>query len=112
MKFQILALAVASLAAGAALAQPPASADLGKVVVRYADLDLTRQQGANVLARRINQAAHAICGPEPRPVSLDEYFRYRTCVNDSAEAAVHEVGSPLVAAAYARDLRPMMLAKR
>jgi hypothetical protein len=33
-------------------------------------------------------------------------------VNDSAEAAVHEVGAPLVIAAYERDLRPMMLAKR
>ncbi len=112
MKFQILALAVVGFVAGAASAQTPALADGGKVVVRYADLDLTREQGASVLARRINQAAHVICGPEPRPVSLDEYFRYRTCVNDSAEAAVHEVGSPLVAAAYERNLRPMMLAKR
>ena len=112
MRFQIFALAVASLAAGAASAQTPASGDVVKVIVRYADLDLTREEGAAVLARRINLAAHAICGSEPRPNDLSAYFRYRSCVNDSAEAAVHEVGAPLVIMAYERDLRPMMLAKR
>ena len=80
--------------------------------MRYSDLDVTREEGAAALARRINQAAHAICGSEPRPNDLSEYFRYRTCVNDSAEAAIHQVGAPLVVAAYERDLRPMMLAKR
>jgi UrcA family protein len=113
MRFQIVALAAAaSLAAGAASAQTPASGDVARVVVRYSDLDVTREEGAAVLARRINQAAHAVCGSEPSPKSLDEYFRYRTCVNDSAETAVHETGAPLVVAAYERDLRPMMLARR
>jgi UrcA family protein len=112
MKFQIFALAVASLAAGAASAQTPVSGDVAKVVVRYADLDITREEGAVVLARRINLAAHAICGSEPTPKDISAFFRYRACVNDSAEAAVHEVGAPLVIAAYERDLRPMMLAKR
>ena len=113
MRFQIFALAVAaSLAAHAASAQTPASDDIARVVVRYSDLDVTREEGAVVLARRINLAAHAICGSEPRPNDLAEYFRYRTCVNDSAEAAIRQVGAPLVTAAYERDLRPMMLAKR
>jgi UrcA family protein len=116
MRFLISALAAASLtvaAAGVAGAQTPTSGDdIAKVVVRYADLDLAREEGATVLARRINVAARAVCGSEPSPKSLHEYFRYRTCVNDSAEAAVHEVGAPLVIAIYERDLRPMMLARR
>lgn len=114
MRFLISALALASLAAaGAACAQTPAAHDDdARVVVRYTDLDLTREEGAAVLARRINVAARAICGAEPRPNDLGEYFRYRTCVNDSAEAAVHEVGAPMVIAIYERDLRPVMLAKR
>ena len=116
MRILISALAIASLtvgAAGVAYAQTPTSgADVAKVVVRYADLDLTREEGATVLARRINLAAHAICGSEPRPNDLGGYFRYRACVNNSAEAAVHEVGAPLVITAYERDVRPTMLARR
>ncbi len=112
MRLQIFALALASLAAAAGAASAQPATDVARVVVRYTDLDLTREEGAAVLARRINVAAHAICGSEPRPNDLAAYFSYRSCVNDSAEAAVHEVGAPLVIAIYERDLRPVMLAGR
>jgi len=116
MRLQIFALAAAAsltAAAGAACAHPAMSGDdVAKVVVRYADLDLTRTEGATVLARRISLAAQALCGAEPRPVDLGAYFRHRACVNDSAEAAIREVGAPLVTAIYERELRPVKLAGR
>jgi UrcA family protein len=113
MKTLAFALAAVCLASGFASAQPPAgpSAD-GAPVLRYAELDLTRERGARVLVGRIKQAAHTFCGPEPRPVSLGEYERYQACVQETAGAAVRRVNAPLVTAVYQGDGERIRLANR
>jgi UrcA family protein len=114
MKTLAFALAAVCLASGFASAHPPArrSAEDGPPVLRYAELDLTREQGARVLVGRIKQAAHAFCGPEPRLVSLGEHRRYAACVEESASAAVRRVNAPLVTAAYWGSDERMRLANR
>ena len=113
MKTLAFALAAVCLASGFASAHSPAgpSAD-GAPVLRYAELDLTRERGARVLVGRIKQAAHTFCGPEPRPVSLGEYQRYRACVQETAGAAVRRVNAPLVTAVYQGDGERIRLAHR
>ena len=114
MKTLAFALSAVCLASGFASAHEPAgrSAETGAPVLRYTELDLTREPGARVLVGRIKQAAHAFCGPEPRPVSLGEYQRYGACVQETAGAAVRRVNAPLVTAVYQGDGERIRLANR
>ncbi|HEV7384894.1 MAG TPA: UrcA family protein [Phenylobacterium sp.] len=114
MKTLAFALAAVCLASGFASAHPPASRSAadGARVLRYAELDLTREQGASVLVGRIKQAAHTFCGPEPRLLSLGEHQRYRACVQETAGAAVKRVNAPLVTAVYQGDAERMRFAAR
>jgi UrcA family protein len=115
MKTAAFALALASLTvAGAAAAQTPTTlaADGRTPVVRYADLDLTREQGARALVGRIAYAAHVFCGPEPRAISLGEYMRYRACVAESTNGVVRRIDSPQVTAVFERELLPQQYAGR
>lgn len=58
----------AALTAGALIAAPAhAAKDEGATVhVRYADLDLSTQEGQGTLERRLDHAAQEVCGIDPR----------------------------------------------
>ena len=57
----------AAFAAGAAMAAPAFAADtMPTVHVRYADLDLSTQEGQDTLNRRLDRAAHEVCGIDRR----------------------------------------------
>jgi UrcA family protein len=116
MKATVLAIVAVGFTAGAALAHTPnrtyGDSSLRKVVVRYSELDLTREQGARVLLGRIHQAALTVCGPEPSHLSIDEYQRYQACVVESTDATIQRVQAPLVTAIYARTPRPQLYAQR
>jgi UrcA family protein len=58
--------AVGALAVAAALIIPTVSqaAETTSMLVSYADLNLASDAGARVLERRIDYAAHAVCGYE------------------------------------------------
>lgn len=56
-----LALAAVAFAASPALAQDAAAP--GRLVVSYADLDLSTARGAATLDRRIRNAVQTACGP-------------------------------------------------
>lgn len=51
-----------ALALSAAAFTLPAAAAEGRVGIRYTDLDLATEHGQQVLARRIDTAARAMCG--------------------------------------------------
>ncbi len=91
MKTLAFALAITCLGAGYASAQPPVSpsgADRGATVLRYSELDLTRERAPGPWSAGTNSPTHAFCGPEPRQISLAEHARYGACVREAADAAV------------------------
>jgi UrcA family protein len=62
-------------------------------VVRYGDLDLSRDSGVATLYSRINSAARAVC--EPLDVMMLRVLRERfDCRQDAIARAVSEVNSP------------------
>jgi UrcA family protein len=67
--------------------------------VRFADLDLSKLDGAAALYRRLNQAAAIVCSPlESR--SLEMAAPYRVCVDHAIAGAVTSVGSPMLSQYY------------
>jgi len=99
-------LTTATLAASPSIAQAPASPE--RVVVSYADLDLSSQAGVAQLNRRILTAVQAACGPEsdadPHGKNLIRECRHR----NFAEAVSQARG----AIALARGNGPAVLAGR
>jgi UrcA family protein len=73
-------------------AQAPGG-EVNKRTLQVADLDVSSPSGAKRLARRINAAAHAVCGQDdgrPRTISdeLDRTtFEYHRCVRDAMARA-------------------------
>ncbi|HEX5007013.1 MAG TPA: UrcA family protein [Hyphomonadaceae bacterium] len=68
--------------------------------VSYADLDLSTNDGARTLLRRIDFAAKRVCGPEPSHSPLQPHLTafYQRCVRDSVDSTVDAIGSPLLSA--------------
>jgi len=64
-------------------------------VVSYADLDLDRQAGTEVLYRRIRLAAREVCGPVDQRV-LPQAMAWRTCVAEAIERAINEIDKPVL----------------
>ena len=79
-----------------------ASSPQANETVAYGDLDLSTADGARTLLRRINVAAHRICGPEPVHSQLQPRLvsYYRDCVADSVDIAVARIGSPALLALH------------
>jgi UrcA family protein len=90
----------------------PASEGGGRIVVRFSELDLTREQGARVLIGRIERAARLVCGPEPSQLSLSEHQAFRGCVTQATFRSVRRVDAPLVTAIYRSDAQRLLLAQR
>ena len=109
MRITIAALAtLATLGLGAA---GPAMAtalrtveqqDVSHHLVRYGDLNLNTEKGADQLYRRLNYAARTVCSDDG-----DMYYysrAYHQCRHNALERAVAQLGQPKVTAIY--DERP------
>lgn len=80
-------------------APTPASDSPKQMLIRYADLDLTRSTGASVLFHRIQKAAEIVCSPlESRDLALHAMFQ--RCVSDAMARAVTQVDRPALSAYY------------
>jgi len=68
------------------------------IAVRYSDLDVSSDEGARALYRRILEAAQRVCDPHSSDVMalLGEHY----CRQQAIERAVHSVGSPRLAALH------------
>jgi UrcA family protein len=67
--------------------------------VRFQDLDLAKMADVTVLYRRLLQAARALCEPRPNPsvtISAQLSAGIATCVDQSMDAAVIRIRSPLL----------------
>jgi len=74
--------------------------EVRREVLRYSDLNLNTEYGADQLLRRIEIAAGHVCGDRMGPRALDEHRFERNCSNIAEEVAVYDVGHPLVIARY------------
>ena len=94
-----------TLGASATLADPPYVAPK-EVTVSYADLDLSKPAGVEVLYGRIKQAARNVCSyldnrqPEHKVL-------WRNCYNDAVANAITAVDRPTLTALH----RPVRTAK-
>jgi len=88
----ILALALGFQSAHAA---PPQTGPA--VVVHFADLDLSRGEGATVLYQRLQGAAETVCAPlDDR--ELARHMRFKACVQSAISTAVAKVDQPALTA--------------
>ena len=71
------------------------------VVVRYADLNLGSEEGAEALYARLSAAASRACGNTPMAWETKARKQYKSCVERKLEKAVGKVGNPKVSAVHA-----------
>jgi UrcA family protein len=80
----------------------PALADgyeLPKATVKFADLNIARAQGAEVLYRRISAAARTVCTPaDTRDLAAKTHSD--ACIARAIADAVTAVGSPMLSDVY------------
>jgi UrcA family protein len=88
--------AAAVLCAGAGIAKAGDAPAPRSVVVKFHDLDLQTEGGAQALYRRIESAAHRVC-PDPDQASLDQKAAAWSCRQQALNHAVEAVNSPHVA---------------
>jgi UrcA family protein len=81
----ICTLALANQAANA-----DAATDARATIVRFADLDLSRTEGAAALYHRLRNAAQSVCAPVDSR-DLASYARFKGCLRSAMEAAVAKV---------------------
>lgn len=81
-----IAIAAAALLGltGAAQAQ---TSDAVSVSVSYADLDLAKSGGREMLERRINLAIDRVCPTRPSPSELAKMKSFRACRNEAWSGA-------------------------
>jgi len=99
---RITALFVSALALSVCAAPGFAQPEPHQIAVRYADLDISRPAGAEVLIDRIRLAARSVCGTQ---ADLRDIARFRTqaaCQHEAMETAIRSVNSPLVAKLYGK----------
>ena len=91
--------------AGAATAQTPEripASQISHEQVVYSDLNLSTQDGARALLKRLDNAAKRVCGAEPSrsPLQPRLVIAYERCVSDAVDASVAQVNAPLVVALH------------
>jgi len=81
----------------------PNGAELRSKLVKVADLDLTRPEGAQTLLGRIRGAAHDVCTPRPSHLAnLSDVEDYDRCMLGAMDGAVARAGNPLLDELYTR----------
>ena len=86
--------AAASSSAGAPSSQF-VSDGVNRYVVRFADLDLSKIDGAAALYSRLRHAAGIVCGSlQSRVLEMD--VQYRACTHDAVTEAVAGIGRPIL----------------
>ena len=99
-----LALAAATLAAAAPVAAQSLD-DTVSISVRYGDLDLGRPAGAEIMLRRIDDAAVQVCGGKPDQRLLDQRAAFEKCRVSTIDRSVAALNAPMVSAAAGRPNR-------
>lgn len=114
MKTLIVCAALVAIAVPAAAAGiHPARQDpeVLQTTVSYADLDLNRPAGADVMIARVRRAAQAVCG-QGLFADLNRTKHTRDCVAAAMDAAFAQVDAPLVTTRFAHKPPAAELAAR
>lgn len=108
-------IVMAAVIAAAALIAAPAAFAAEPVVsvkVATADLNLATDVGNQQLLRRINAAAHNICGVEPDSRQIAYHRLYQQCVSGVVDRTVAESGNNRLMALHTGKPQPAELARR
>jgi UrcA family protein len=90
----VLGFSAAIASANTANTQP-VSYGVNQYTVRFADLDLSKLDGAAALYHRLNQAAALVCSPlESKRLGMAE--QYQLCLSHAVAGAVANVGRPML----------------
>jgi UrcA family protein len=99
-RVRALVLVGCVLGIGSSMAQAVTTTeDVPSVTVQYSALDLTSDDGARILYRRIASAAQAVC-PAADPRDLNGFARSKSCRSEAIARAVRDIHSPRLAALY------------
>ncbi len=103
------AMALSALAACAAIgavgsAHAATAGSPPAIKVRYADLNLSTEQGSIALYGRIVAAAHEVCAADVFR-DLRAAAAAKTCAAEAIARAVRDVNSPMLASVYAARLQ-------
>ena len=81
------------------------------MTVSYSDLNISHQEGAEILLSRIRFAANKVCGgnPDQRDLSAESYNR--ACDKQAMDGAIAAIDSPLVARLYENPGRDTEIAE-
>lgn len=101
----LLAAALATGATAAVAAEP----ERLSVPVKVGDLNIRSEAGAEVALRRIQRAAHAICG-ETDSKQLGRQAMIDACVRDAVNTTVASANSPALAALNGTPVQATTLA--
>lgn len=99
--FQTLSVAALVLAA-VALPATAAETRRAAVEVTYADLNLSSEEGAAALIRRLDQAAKQVCGVDYRQRGFLRRTQ-RACHDQTLTKAIANVDAPMVTQMYAGE---------
>jgi len=78
-------------------AAPPQ--DVPSIVVRFSDLDVSGNEGATALYRRLKGAAETVCAPlDDREVA--RHMAFKACVQRAISTAVAQVNRPALTRYY------------
>jgi UrcA family protein len=72
------------------------------IQVAYAGLDVSQPVGAQLLYRRLQQAAQGVCG-KLDPIDVGAYLRGQQCYDAALQRAVLQVNAPQLLAVYRSD---------
>jgi UrcA family protein len=70
--------------------------------VRFGDLNLQTDSGADALITRLRTAARRVCAPRPRGREVRVMDDYQRCLKGAMDDAVTSISNPAVQAAYER----------
>jgi UrcA family protein len=95
----LMALATGSTLADSTIPKPVNHAP---VTVRYGDLNLATEAGAQVLYKRIRAAALKVCGPAFAYFYPAEWWQWKACYDAAIDVAVKQVNAPALSALHGK----------
>jgi UrcA family protein len=96
----IVAVSFAAALAADSAATHAAEPAVRSIIVRYAELDLSKRQGIEILYERIRGAAKRVCRPDSGALAIHDRASWRDCYQDAIERAVKQVNVPTLTALH------------
>jgi UrcA family protein len=109
-KSSIAAFALSAMFAPAALAE--VGVTQVSIHVHYGDLDMSNPVAGQILLKRIEHAAHRVCGNEFSTISTRRNLTTNECRRDAVETAVRSANISTLNLAWSSKRQPTTFASR